>query len=72
MRTCEECRMTFGRHREGYAHQLPDRQRVSLCLACASRWRMAWPSYAPRPYGREAREAVQRAHDEAMALLGSP
>lgn len=65
MRRCEECRDTFGRVRDGYAHRLPDGQRVSLCLSCASRWRMAWPSFAPVPYGQATRDAIA-----AVAIVG--
>lgn len=67
MKRCEECRDTFGRVREGYTHRLPDGQHVSLCLACASRWRMAWPTFAPRPYGKATRDAIA-----AVAIVGIP
>lgn len=65
MKACEMCRADFGRVREGYAHRLPDGQRVNLCLSCASRWRLQWRDFAPVPYGQATRDAVA-----AVAIVG--
>jgi len=51
-KNCESCR-DYGRTRAGLAHRLPDGQRVSLCLSCATVWRLKSPTYAPKPYGQE-------------------
>lgn len=62
---CEACLTDFGRVREGYAHRLPDGQRVALCLTCATRWRLSDPSFSPVPFGAVARAAVA-----AVAIVG--
>lgn len=65
MKRCQGLCKDDGRVTDGYAHILPDRQRVTLCLSCARHWRLVWRDYAPRPYGQATRDAIA-----AVAIVG--